>query len=60
MRARVRLNEFSPGNICLYIIAAGVAWLRTGVAARIGYGHILPIVDINSAQIGTDGATRLR
>ena len=35
------------------------AWLRTGVAARIGYGYILPMVDINSAKIGIDGATRL-
>ena len=32
---------------------------RTGVAARIGYGHILPRVDVKSAQIGTDGATQL-
>ena len=32
---------------------------RTGVAARIDYGHILPIVDMNSAQIGTGGATWL-
>ena len=32
---------------------------RTGVTARIDYGHILPRADINSAQIGTDGATWL-
>ena len=32
---------------------------RTGVAAWIGYGHILLRVDVNSAQIGTDGATWL-
>ena len=55
-RVRIRSNEFSPGNICLYIIAAT---LRTGVAARIGYGHIVPMVGANSAQIGTDGATQL-
>ena len=58
-RVRIRSNEFSPNNICLYIIAAGVARLRIGVAARIDYGHILPRVDINSAQIGTDGSTWL-
>ena len=33
------------------------AWLRTDVVARIGYDHILPRVDVNSAQIDTDGAT---
>ena len=38
----------------------GAAWLRTGVAARFGYGHILHKVDINLAQIGIDGATWLR
>ena len=31
-----------------------LCWL---VAARIGYGHILHMVDANLAQIGTDGAT---
>ena len=35
------------------------AWLRTGVTARIVYGYILPTVNVNSAQIGTDGATWL-
>ena len=30
---------------------------RTGVVDRIDYGHILPRVDANSAQIGTGGAT---
>ena len=35
------------------------AWLRTGVASRIDYGYILPRADINSAQIGTGGATWL-
>ena len=34
-----------------------VARLRTGVAARISCGYVLPIVDVNSAQIGTDDAT---
>ena len=29
------------------------------MAARIDYGYILPRVDVNSAQIGTDGATWL-
>ena len=33
---------------------------RTGVAARIDHGHILPRLDVNSAQIGIDGATWLR
>ena len=32
---------------------------RTGVVARIVYGYILSMVDVNLAQIGTDGATRL-
>ena len=32
---------------------------RTGVTARIDSGHILPRIDANSAQIGTDGATWL-
>ena len=61
-RVRIRLNEFSPSNICLYTIAVAwrVAWLRTGVTARISCGYILPRVDINSAQIGTNGATWLR
>ena len=30
---------------------------RTGVAAQIGYGYILPRIDMNSAKIGTGGAT---
>ena len=34
-----------------------LCWL---VAARFVHGHILPRADINSAQIGTGGATRLR
>ena len=34
-------------------------WLCWFVAARIDHGHILPRADINSAQIGTDGATWL-
>ena len=55
------VERIFPSNICLYTIAAGggVAWLKTGVAARIGYGYVLPRADINSAQIGTDGATWL-
>ena len=53
VRVRIRSNEFSPSNICLYTIAAGVARLRTGVAARIDSGHILSRVDVNSAHIGT-------
>ena len=32
---------------------------RTGVAARISCGYILPMADINSAQIGANGATWL-
>ena len=32
---------------------------RTGVTARIGYEHILSMVDANVAQIGTDGAAWL-
>ena len=34
-------------------------WLCWFVAARIDHGHILPRANINSAQIGTDGATWL-
>ena len=34
-------------------------WLCWFVAARIDHGHILLRVDINSAQIGSDGATWL-
>ena len=47
-RVRIRSNEFSPSNICLYTIVAGggAGRLRTGVAAQIGYGHILPMVSI--------------
>ena len=30
---------------------------RTGVTDRIDYGHILPRIGANSAQINTDGAT---
>ena len=48
--------KISHSNICLYIIAAR---LRIGVAARIDYGHILSMVDLNSAEIGSDGATWL-
>ena len=49
-----------PPVIYAYIYNRGDdAWLRKGVAARIGYGHILPMVDANSAQIGTGGATWL-
>ena len=33
-----------------------LCWL---VASRISCGYILPMVDMNSAQIGTDGATWL-
>ena len=43
-RVRIRSNEFSPSNMCLYTIAA--VWLRTVVAARIDYGHILSMVSI--------------
>ena len=35
------------------------AWIRISVAARISCEYILSIADINSAQIGTDGATWL-
>ena len=59
MRVWIRFDEFSPSNICLYIIAVGAERLRIGMAARIDYGHILPRVDVNSAHIGTDGATWL-
>jgi hypothetical protein len=38
---------------------SGVAWLKTGVAAQIDYGYILPRVDVKAVQIGTDGATWL-
>ena len=62
-RVRIRLNEFSPSNMCLYTIAAALCKqtgrLMTSVAARIGYGYILPKVNANSAQIGTDDATWL-
>ena len=34
-------------------------WLCWFVAAQIDHGHILPRANINSAQIGTDGATWL-
>ena len=33
----------------------GVARLRTGVAARIGYGHILPRIGTNSTQMARHG-----
>ena len=56
VRVRIRSNEFSPINICLYIIAAAI---RTGVTARIRCGYILPRIGVNPAQIGTDGMTRL-
>ena len=36
-----------------------VARFRTSVEARISCGYILPRADINSAQIGTGGATWL-
>ena len=32
---------------------------RTGMTARIDYGHILPRIGANLAQIGTGGATWL-
>lgn len=54
-----QVKRIFPSNICLYIIAAAT-WLRIGVATQIDYGHILPRIDANSAQIGTGGAIWLR
>ena len=52
-----------PGKyVCIYNRVARrkriwlLCWL---VAARIDHGHILPRANINSAQIGIDGATWL-
>ena len=33
----------------------GAAWLRAGMTARIGYGHIFPRADIKSAQMTRHG-----
>ena len=50
-------TNFSPSNICLYIIAAvrrgsGQAWRLESTT-----GIYLPRIGANLAQIGTDGAT---
>ena len=48
--------KISTSNIIpIYYCGAAMG----GVAARIGYGYILSMADVNSAQIGSDGATRL-
>ena len=59
-RVRIRLNEFSPSNICLYTIAAALR-KQTGQAWRLEstVGIYLSRLDANLAQIGTDGATWL-
>ena len=61
-RVRITASPFSPANMCIYIMVARrkriwrLCWF---VAAWIDYGHILPMVNVNSAQIGTDGVTQL-
>ena len=49
-----------PGKYVHIYNRGGAGRLRTGMTARISSGHILPMVDIKSAQIGSDDATRLR
>ena len=58
-RVRITATPFSPANMCIYITGSRGAkrlwqlcWL---VTVRIDLGHILPMVNANSAQIGTDG-----
>ena len=61
-RVRITASPFSPANMCIYIMVARrktTGRLRWLVAARIDYWHILPMVNANVAQIGSDGATRL-
>ena len=59
-RVRITASPFSPANMCIYIMVArrkttgSLMWL---VTVRIEHGHILPMVNVNSAQIGSDGAT---
>ena len=63
MYVRIKLCRFSPSNIFLYINAAALCkqtgWLRISVAARIAHKYIMSRVDINVAEIGTDGAAWL-
>ena len=62
VRVQVTASPFSPANMCIYIMVARrktTGRLRWLVAARIDYWHILPMVNANVAQIGSDGATRL-
>ena len=59
---RITASPFSPANMCIYIMVARrktAGSLRWLVTARIDSGHILSRVDVNSAQIGTGGATWL-
>ena len=61
-RVRITASPFSPANMCIYIMVTRrktTERLRWLVTVRIDHGHILPMVDVNSAQIGTGGATRL-
>ena len=56
----ITASPFSPANMCIYIMAARrktTGRLRWLVTARIDYGHILPRIGANSAQIGADGVT---
>ena len=59
-RVQVTASPFSPANMCIYIMVARrktTGRLRWLVTVRIDHGHILPMVNANLAQIGTDGAT---
>ena len=60
VRVQVTASPFSPANMCIYIMVARrktTGRLRWLVTFRIDHGHILPMVNANVAQIGTDGAT---
>ena len=60
VRVRITTSSFSPGKyVHIYNRGDDVQTNRTGVAARISCGYILPRADVNSSQIGSDGAPRL-
>ena len=61
-RVRITASPFFPANMCIYIMVARrktTGRLRWLVTVRIDHGHILPMVNANPAQIGSDGATWL-
>ena len=59
VRIRIRSNEFSPSNICLYTIAATLCGSGQAWRLESAVGIYLPRIGANLAKIVSDGVTWL-